>query len=125
MATVRISKNGFKYYDNERRRAYNSAWQKRNKDKRALYDFKNALKDAYGITPEQYNSMFEAQGGRCAICGIHQSEQKRRLAVDHNHSTKQLRGLLCINCNTGIGKFKESTELLNRANEYIRKWENK
>jgi len=59
---------------------------------------KNALKRRYGITPEQYDLMLERQGGGCAICG-RLPKPGRRLAVDHDHATKRVRGLLCFQCN--------------------------
>ncbi|HEX4851715.1 MAG TPA: endonuclease VII domain-containing protein, partial [Puia sp.] len=60
----------------------------------------NQLRTLYGVTPEKYNELFEFQRGRCAICGKHQSELKRKLFVDHNHETGKVRGLLCFKCNT-------------------------
>jgi hypothetical protein len=79
------------------------------------------LRNHFGITLEDYNQMFEEQKGRCAICGIHQSEMSKALSVDHNHNTGEIRGLLCNNCNTAIGKLKtdDGIELLQKAMEYI------
>jgi hypothetical protein len=57
---------------------------------------------------------------KCAICEVHENDLKKPLAVDHNHITGNIRGLLCINCNTGIGKFKDSTELLNKTIKYLK-----
>lgn len=79
------------------------------------------LKTQYGITIEQYNQMFLEQNGNCAICNINQSNFKRGLAVDHCHITGKIRGLLCGNCNLGIGNFKEGIENLYKAIEYIKK----
>ena len=73
----------------------------------------------YGITYEVYNNMFELQNGCCAICGIHQSELKKSLCVDHNHDTKKIRGLLCSKCNTGLGNFKDSLDMLYKAQDYL------
>ncbi len=79
------------------------------------------LKYRYGITQKEYNKLFYKQKGCCAICGKHQSEFKRRLAVDHNHLTKEVRGLLCTLCNQGIGMLNvdENTLLLYRAIDYL------
>jgi hypothetical protein len=59
----------------------------------------------YGLTPKEWDKLYESQQGCCAICGRHQSEvpEKRRLAVDHNHLTGSIRGLLCTSCNTKLG----------------------
>ena len=74
----------------------------------------------YGIDIDKYNEMFESQEGRCAICGIHQSELKVSLCVDHNHSTGEIRGLLCKRCNSAIGLFDENSDSLGRAIEYLK-----
>ena len=77
------------------------------------------MKD-YGITLEEYNERFAEQGGKCAICDLHQSELKNALAVDHDHETMVIRGLLCISCNSGIGKLGDNIEGLERALNYLR-----
>ena len=77
--------------------------------------------DRYGITVDDYNSMFEEQQGCCAICSTHQSALTRSLAVDHCHETGKVRGLLCISCNVGLGHFKDSLINLNMAISYLNK----
>lgn len=84
------------------------------------------LKRTFNITLEDYKRMLDSQNGVCAIC---LSEETRKspnggtmhLAVDHCHTTGKIRGLLCWNCNTSLGKFKDSTENLARAIEYLKK----
>lgn len=73
----------------------------------------------YGITPEDWDNLYKKQGGRCAICGIHQSELKRKLYIDHCHKTNVVRGLLCNNCNRALGELQESPELLRKAADYL------
>ena len=73
----------------------------------------------YNITLEQYNSMYAHQNGCCAICGKHQDSFSSALHVDHCHSTKEVRGLLCFQCNTAIGKFNDNISLLLKAVEYL------
>ena len=73
----------------------------------------------YGLTPEQYDSMYQKQEGCCIICGEHQANLKRKLSVDHCHKTGVVRGLLCGNCNVGIGNLKDDPALLFRAIEYL------
>lgn len=77
------------------------------------------LEQKYGITSEQRAEMFEAKKGCCKICGKHESEQRRALAVDHCHTTGAVRGLLCDNCNRGIGYFRDNPELLKAAIKYL------
>lgn len=69
----------------------------------------------YGISLEEYNNMFEEQEGKCAICGKYYTT----LHVDHNHKTGDLRGLLCRNCNVGIGLLHEDREILINALDYL------
>ena len=83
------------------------------------YSQKNRWK-RYGITPDDYNRMFGEQNGVCAICGTHQSELNRSLDVDHDHKTGKVRGLLCRNCNIGLGNFQDSKDLLLRTIEYLK-----
>ena len=82
---------------------------------------KNLLGKNYGITIEQYNNILEQQNGGCAICGSKSAliKSHQRLHVDHCHSTGRVRGLLCTNCNQGIGKFNDSEVLLQRAIVYL------
>ena len=76
------------------------------------------LKSRYGITLTQYNELFLKQNGVCAICKKACSTGKR-LAVDHDHKTRRIRGLLCRQCNRGIGHFEDEPALLKIAAEYV------
>lgn len=73
----------------------------------------------YGITKDDYMRMFREQDGRCAICRVEQHRVDRRFAVDHNHITDKVRGLLCPNCNAAIGMLKDNIENMKRAIAYI------
>ena len=77
------------------------------------------LRRYYGITVEQYDAMFAAQHGRCAICETHQRDMNYALAVDHDHATGKVRALLCHKCNLGIGYMREDRTLLLRAIRYL------
>ncbi len=83
---------------------------------------KSDYKLKFGLTLSDYNKMFEGQQGCCAICNTHQSKLKRSLAIDHNHLTGEIRGLLCGSCNTALGLFKTDygVELLDKAKKYLR-----
>ena len=76
------------------------------------------LRTTFGLTLEAYEAMLRGQGGKCAICGKLPSAT-RALAVDHEHSTGRIRGLLCAACNMGLGQFQEDTTLLLKAAEYL------
>lgn len=77
----------------------------------------------YKITQQDYEKMYKDQDGRCKICKLPapmHSNDRTRLYVDHCHTTKKVRGLLCKNCNSGIGQFKESIESMLKAIEYLK-----
>lgn len=71
-----------------------------------------------GFTKEYWDETFEAQGGKCAICGT-EDPGKLDFCADHNHETKQPRGILCRKCNSGIGLLKDDVELLEAAIKYL------
>jgi|SRR3990167_721246 len=85
------------------------------------------LRRNYGITFEDYEKKLKEQNGVCAICKRPETIAIRgstlSLAIDHNHNTGQIRGLLCGQCNMSLGGFKDSQELLLNATEYLNKWE--
>jgi len=77
------------------------------------------IKYKHGITLEGYDRLYAIQGGRCAICGVHQSELKRALHVDHDHETNEIRGLLCSHCNLVLGHAHDSVVVLISAASYL------
>lgn len=77
------------------------------------------IKNVYGIDINKYNEIFKDQNGCCAICSRHQTEFKKNLYIDHNHITKEIRGLLCDKCNTGLGHFQDSSDILKKAINYL------
>ena len=72
----------------------------------------------YGMTIEQYDKMLEEQGGGCFICRRPPTEGIS-LHVDHDHSSGQVRGILCFACNNALADFQESLELLQKAMAYL------
>ena len=85
-------------------------------EKRAEYIVKG-----YGLTLDKYNQMVKVQGGGCAICGSKQAKTKRngRFCIDHNHTTGEVRGLLCAPCNRGMGLLGDNPDTLKLAAEYL------
>jgi hypothetical protein len=77
------------------------------------------MKSIFNLTIEDYNILFENQSGCCAICNRHQTEFKKRLAIDHCHNTNIIRGLLCSSCNTALGLLKDNVNALQNAIEYL------
>jgi len=76
-------------------------------------NYKNTLK-RYGLTDTQHKTLTDKHQGLCAICG-----EETALKIDHCHLTLIVRGLLCFKCNTGLGLFRDSPKLLNKAAEYL------
>ncbi len=91
-------------------------WREKNKE----YARNSYYKRHYNITLEQYDQMFEDQDGVCAICCSINADG-RRLAVDHNHKTNQVRELLCLKCNALVGSIETFGDLLTKAIGYLRK----
>lgn len=105
----------------ERSRASAQAWKDQNPEKVDALTRKIRLK-AYGLTPQQYDDMLLVQKFSCGLCGKHQTDEKKRLAVDHDHATGKVRMLLCANCNKGIGNLQEDPALLRRAADYLERF---
>lgn len=78
-----------------------------------------SIKSAYGLTLEQYDQMFEEQGGVCKICGKINLDG-RRLYIDHNHKTGKVRGLLCHKCNSLLGYVDDSIDYLLKIKSYLK-----
>jgi hypothetical protein len=86
----------------------------------ALYRRAQGLRDCYGISLEQYDDLWIEQAGMCAICHTtNPLGAGKEFAVDHDHATGKVRGLLCQLCNQGIGHFKDSPALLRTGATYL------
>ena len=78
----------------------------------------STIRRRFGVTTEQYDEMLARQNGGCAICGK-TNPNGHRLAIDHNHRSGKVRGLLCRNCNSAIGQLLDSPELIRKAADYV------
>lgn len=96
--------------------SYQRNWRETNRDKQRVYNRKHRLKREYGLTEAEYEAMFLAQAGVCAIC---QQASSETLAVDHNHKTGAVRALLCSKCNTALGLLGEDADRLMAAATYL------
>lgn len=79
-----------------------------------------SVETIYGLTEERYFEKIKEQGNLCAICG--KKDEGRVLCVDHDHKTGQVRGLLCNNCNVGLGNLKDDIQILQSAIGYLHKY---
>jgi len=111
-----ISARGKKYYENnkDRIREKAGAYYKKNRKKVLLQNLFNR----YNITEDEYHALLKKQGEKCGICSVSQVT----LCVDHCHATGVVRGLLCGNCNKGIGFLKDDMILLESAKKYLSPW---
>lgn len=100
--SVRSRKYGVHPHCRECRNASQRAWAKENRSK--IRDI--SRKVAYGITPSEYNALFEQQGRVCAICKTTNPKHKYGWSVDHCHNTNEVRGILCQRCNTALGQLE-------------------
>jgi hypothetical protein len=82
-----------------------------------------ALRRSFDLSLSEYNKMLNAQQGKCAICEQPETQLRtgklRALSVDHDHKSGAIRGLLCSDCNTGIGKLKDDPKVLRLAAQYL------
>lgn len=102
------------------KKCYNKAIKaKYKKDPRKFLDY--AFTKKYGITPKQQQEIIASQNGKCAICQTI-LESGKKVHQDHCHETNVLRGVLCSNCNLGLGHFKDSTDILKSALAYKEKY---
>lgn len=101
-------------------------WASR-REREPEYESRRWLMRKYGLTPEQYEDMYVAQGGVCATCKQpetsvhHHTLTPKALAVDHCHATGVVRGLLCWSCNSTLGRVKDSPDLLRELAAYLEK----
>ena len=120
MCRVCTSNASGSWYDANRAKAREDAkrWNQENPELALDHHYKSR----YGITNADFLAKNELQAGLCAICHKPQPNG-RRLYVDHNHYTGEVRGLLCRSCNNGIGNFAEDLGLLAAAASYLRQYQ--
>lgn len=118
------------WYEANKDKAVEAArrWQQRNPERTAAYreeyrnrpERKRAMRDrhyrmTYGISADDFDALLAGQGGVCAICDVPDPAH-----LDHDHRTGEIRGILCVNCNQGLGKFGDDLAVLERAVAYLR-----
>lgn len=101
-------------------------YEKRHRRTRLSNSRKANRKSKYGLTEDDFKNLKESQRGLCGICGVrmeeygHVKHKSNTFCVDHDHITNEVRGLLCANCNRGLGLFKDSVSNLISAIRYLR-----
>ena len=121
-------KDGRSIYCQSCQRRRQKAYKKRTPEKQKSYKRKHysseksrdySLRYRYGMTLDQFNTMFEKQDRRCALCKSDKSDGKN-FVVDHCHKTGKIRGILCSYCNRALGMLKDDPDMLSRAIIYLR-----
>jgi hypothetical protein len=80
---------------------------------------RNNLLQHFNMCEADYDALLASQDGGCAICGASEGYGGKRLAIDHNHTTGAVRGILCDRCNLALGKFKDDPQIIKNAVEYL------
>jgi hypothetical protein len=102
------------------RKGKDASAYKHGRSKTKEYDLELHMKRSYGIDFAQYNDMLKKQNGACAICNaLPPNNHKKRLSIDHCHTTGRVRGLLCDACNTALGLLKDNPDLMLKAISYL------
>jgi hypothetical protein len=100
---------------------YMKMWRKANPEKCAAYLFQNKrrrIEKQFGISPAKFDEMIISQNGKCALCD---KPIMKRPCMDHDHKTGKVRAILCLQCNSGLGHFEDSIQLVEKALVYLRK----
>ena len=100
----------------EKMREYQREWRARNLEKHQKQARRRHLAKAYGLTIEALAEMMARQDGHCAVCGVQLLE---RYAIDHDHKTGKVRGLLCSKCNSALGMADDSPDRLRALIVYL------
>lgn len=84
------------------------------RERKRYITYKNRIKRLFGMSLDDYAAVFKEQGGRCKIC-----PETDKLVIDHDHVTGKVRGILCRKCNHGLGCFRDNTDYLKGAIDYL------
>lgn len=105
------------YYSRNREKVLAKAKAIRDAD--PVYNRVRKLKQNYGMTLEEWNTLFASQNQCCALCGTSDFSVGKGACVDHDHVTKKVRAILCQPCNMGLGAFRDRPDVLRAAADYI------
>jgi hypothetical protein len=112
--------NAYRLAHMQETRERKARWREANlaKERKRASDY--YLRNRYGLTPEEFSAMRRDQNDRCAICRTPLSLLSR-IHIDHCHNSGKIRGLLCNNCNTGMGMLGDDVKILRRAIRYLQR----
>jgi Recombination endonuclease VII len=116
----KTSSDGLSWYCKSCGKRRNRTYCKENKDSINKQVRESYRQKKYGISPKEWEVLFNSQNGRCAICETGKLG-KNHWHTDHDHQTGRIRGILCSNCNTALGLLKDDITRLEKSIEYLRK----
>lgn len=102
----------------DKKKVYQKEYRLKNIERVKIKDRAKALRRNYGISVEVYDAMFKQQSGVCKICKQTERGRYKNLAVDHDHKTGNIRGLLCRRCNLGLA-YMENESFITNARLYL------
>jgi hypothetical protein len=112
----------YRLNNQEKIKAYRQKYKPRQKELSRILNRAKRLRE-HGICEEEFNLMLKQQEGKCAICDKPQDESIKFLSIDHDHKTNKNRGLLCSNCNRGIGLLQDDINILQSAIKYLKQYQ--
>lgn len=114
---VKYAKPDRRKRDSPKDKAYSKAYYRKHKTKFIQANWKRQI-GLLGCTENDYQELLAGQNFVCAICSS-TNPNGRRLAVDHDHKTGKIRGLLCQACNRALGLLKDNLDIIERAKDYL------
>lgn len=115
--------DGLDYRCQKCARQHSRLYREQNPDKAKRAVRAATIKKKFNITLEQYEELLTQQEYKCAICGCdyqtYKQEKNAEFCIDHNHSTGEVRGLLCSVCNKVLGQLQDNPYILRKAAEYL------
>lgn len=103
------------------RNEYEALWATRHPEETKIIKRRSLLRKSYGLEWEDYQKLLDFQDRTCAICLVKFTDEGVIEHLDHDHATGEVRGVLCDACNHGLGRFRDSIEYLERAQQYLRR----
>lgn len=121
---------GEKGYRSQCKICHNKNWLEKSKKERTEVNkaaYRYTLRKLYGVSEDQFNTLFEEQRGKCKICETpitnrFLDEYSAKTHLDHCHRTGVVRGILCHMCNSGLGLFNDDPDILRKAADYVEKF---
>lgn len=101
-----------------------ATWKRNNPEQHKIHQKRRDLKSKYNISMEKFNELLLVQNNKCKICNT-EFKTEKGTHIDHCHTTGNIRGLLCANCNVLLGMSKDSIDILKSAQIYLKKYNSK